>query len=358
MDFVARYGADAHKFTLAFLSVQGQDVPISPDSFALGSKFANKIWNATRYLLMNMEGRTVVPFERIEQRAVDRWIYHRLNEAVGAMHAAMAAYRMDDAARAVYEFFWNDFCDWYIEASKLSLYSDDDAEKDRAASLLLYVLEEALRLMHPFLSFISEEIYSKLPAELGCADGSAAAGGRPAHLIAAHFPHTHAEREDAETAALFSSLQELVRAIRTVRSEFNLPPGAKPVAYVNVGVETSIGRFLSDEQALIVVLAGLGALEFGTDAARRAGGFTTVGSGFEAYLYIREMIDVAAEAQRLEKNIGKARAALQQAERKLASDGFRAKAAPDIVAKEQAKRADLADQVARMETVLAELRAR
>ena len=369
LDIVARYGADAHKFTLAYLSVQGSDVPIAPDSFQLGSKFANKIWNATRYLLMNLEGRTLVPFDRIVLNDVDRWIFFRLDQTVRTVAEGMNHYRMDEAARGVYEFFWNDFCDWYIEASKLDLYSDDDAQKDRAVSLLLYVLEESLRLMHPFMSFISEEIYQRLPRELtpadrsgtlpGYGDQTAGKGQRPIAAIVGRYPQTSATRSDAAARAAatgFAGLQELVRGIRTIRSEFTIPPGRHFDVYVRYGDDRGeLGAFFRDNQAIVTSLGGIDTLEIGVDDRRRSGAVAIVGSGFEAYLYIRDLIDVEAQLGRLDKSIARTTKGLKQAEGKLASEGFLAKAKPEVVEAERAKAADLRDQLARMENVRREL---
>lgn len=355
LDIVAQYGADSHKFTLAYLSVQGSDVPIAPDSFQLGSKFANKIWNATRFLLMNLDGRTLLPFDEITLRDVDRWIYFRLDQAVGQVRSGMENYRMDDASRAVYEFFWNDFCDWYIEVSKLGFYATDDAEKDRGASLVLYVLEEALRLMHPFMSFISEEIWQRLPDELAPADGSP----RPEALIVGTYPQEHAWRSDATaraSAAGFGALQELIRGVRTIRSEFTIPPSTTFDVYVRI---TEPGSTLSDFFArhadLVARLASLSSVEVGDDAARRIGAVATVGSGFEAYLYVRSLIDVDAQVARLDRSIAKVEKGLKQSEGKLSSEGFIAKAKPEVVEAERAKAADLRDQLDRMNAVRAEL---
>jgi valyl-tRNA synthetase len=349
LEIVDKYGADAHKFTLAYLSVQGQDIPIAPESFQLGSKFANKIWNATRYLLMNLEGRTLIPFDDIDLHDTDRWIYYRLNAAVRTVESAMNTYRMDEAARAVYEFFWNDFCDWYIEASKLDLYSEDPAAQDRSVSLLLYVLEEALRLMHPFVSFISEEIYQKLPRELRTTDA----------VITAPFPQVRPERENEQArdaAAGFGALQELVRGIRTMRSEFTIPPGKSVDVYVNVAEDRAdLKQFLSANRDLIRQLAGVGEIGVGSDSIARAGRVAVVGSGFEAYLAILDLIDVNAQLARLEKSIGKTEKGLRQAAGKLASEGFRAKAKPEVVEAERAKAADLRDQLERMIAVREEL---
>ena len=196
LEVVKIYGADAMRFTLVFLASQGQDILIDMESFKLGSRFANKIWNAARFLLMNMEGRTIKALDECALKPVDRWIIHQLNEAAAVVARALEGYRFNEAAQGVYEFFWNDFCDWYIEASKLSLYADDEAERDRAASILAAMLEESLRLLHPFVSFVSEEIYQKLPDSLP--------RKRPA-LISAPYPEFRDDRRDDTVHAHFSS---------------------------------------------------------------------------------------------------------------------------------------------------------
>ncbi len=166
LELIDEYGADALKFTIAFLCAQGQDVLFDKEAVKLGSRFANKIWNASRYLLMNLEGRTLLAPGAVKLTDIDRWIRHRLNSAAAAVRAALEGYRFNEAAQAVYEFIWNDFCDWYIEAAKLSL-SSDGPEKDRIVTLLLGILEESLRLAHPFLPLITEEIYQTLPGACG-----------------------------------------------------------------------------------------------------------------------------------------------------------------------------------------------
>lgn len=353
LEIVAKYGADAHKFTLAYLSVQGQDVPISPDHFQLGSKFANKIWNATRFLFGNLEGRSLLPFADCRLTDLDRWVLARLDAATAAVHQAMAGYRMDEAARAVYEYFWNDFCDWYIEGNKLRLNEGGQAA-DTAASMLLYVLEESLRLLHPFMSFISEEIYQQLPPELVPADGSP----RAQAAIVAEFPTARAERRTEQFRASesgFGAVQEIVRGIRTLRSEFTLSPAARFVAYLKPAADFTHAAVVQRAHELIANLAGLSQLEIGNDESRRDGAITVVGSGFEIYLYVRDLIDSQAQKARIAKSLDKLRKGLAQAEKKLASEGFLSKARPEVVESERAKARDLADQAARQERVLAEL---
>jgi len=197
LDIVSEFGADALKFTLVYLSAQGQDILMDKEGFKLGSKFANKVWNASRYLLMNIPDEGVLPRDQLVKNDVDRWIETRLNATIRTVDDAMAAYRYNDVGHAIYEFFWNDFCDWYIEATKLEFNAGAD-RKRMAVSKLVVILEETLRLMHPFLSFITEEIYQQLP-------------GHGFSLVTADFPKADPARDDAGADAKFSVLQELVR---------------------------------------------------------------------------------------------------------------------------------------------------
>ncbi|TVQ37420.1 MAG: valine--tRNA ligase [Spirochaetaceae bacterium] len=346
LDIVHRFGADALKFTLSFLAAKGQDILLDEDDFHFGSKFANKIWNASRYLLMNLEGRTLLAPDRIELKPIDRWILHRLNGAIAEVRRAMDAYRFNDATSAGYEFFWNDFCDWYIEASKISLYSDNDAEKDRAASLLVYVLEESLRLLHPFLSFITEEIYQKLPEF---------PEARSQSIIVADYPVERPERDAPQVGRDFDVLQELVRAVRTLRSEFTIPPATRIRFHVRSEPGFASTGFLIEHSALITLLTTAQDVTFSGSAPDAEGSVAVVGTGFEVYVFIRDAIDVAAEIARLRKSIEKLQKALDASQKKLASDGFLQKAGEQIVQKEREKRDELARRISKMQGYMAEL---
>ncbi|AFG38511.1 valine--tRNA ligase [Spirochaeta africana] len=351
LEIVDEYGADALKFTLAFMCAQGQDILIDKESFGLGSRFANKIWNATRYLLMNLEGRTIIPFPDIQLQPVDEWIYHRLNDTVAAAHKAMASFRFNDATQAVYEFFWNDFCDWYVEASKLSLFGGDDpaaeAEKDRAVSLLMYLLEESMRLLHPYMSFITEEIYAKLPA-LQPADGSP----RSELLITARFPQTAAERENPKAAAAFASLQEAVRLVRTLRSEFTIPPSARVRFAIVTDDGFAAADFLRQQVPLIELLTKAEGVQVmaaadSSDSAA-AGAVRVVGNGFQCLVYVRDQIDIEAELAKLNRNAGKLQQQLEATRRKLANENFVSRAIPEVVAKERDKQREFEDKLAKI----------
>jgi valyl-tRNA synthetase len=345
LDVVEEFGADAHKFTLAFLATSGQDILLEKDDFHFGSKFANKIWNASRYILMNLEGRTLIPREELTLGEVDRWIYHRLNAAAAEVHRSMEAYRFSNATQAVYEYFWSDFCDWYIEATKLSLYSDDEAEKDRGVSLLIYVLEESLRLLHPFMSFITEEIFAQLPHFPGKAEA----------VIIAPYPRAAAEREAPRIATQFASLQELVRLVRTLRSEFTIPPQKRIVFEVKFEEDFPAGAFLERQVELIRMLTGAEQVGFTAGGPSRDGSIALVGVGFECYVYVRDVIDVSAQVSRLEKNRQKAAKQLDSTRRKLENPGFLQNAGEEVVAKEREKEQELARQVEKLDLYLAEL---
>jgi valyl-tRNA synthetase len=365
LEVVDRFGADALKFTLSFLSAQGQDILIEMESFSLGSRFCNKIWNATRYLLMNLEDRTFLQRDQIEMKDIDHWIYHRLNDAAASVHRAMASYRYDDASRACYEYFWNDFCDWYVEATKLSLYSEDEHEKDRAISLLMYVLEESLRLLHPFLPFLTEEIYQKLPDFLPViqaeTDATAHAGtsttcpDRPASIMVSHYPLVDAARENGEVAARFSSLQELVRLVRTMRSEFTIPPSQKVRFHVKTDSGFDGARFFNEHVDLIRLLTSASEVTLGSAKPASEGAIPAVGVGFEVYVFVREVIDVQTEIAKLTRDIEKTTVALNGTLKKLGNPGFVSKADDSIVAKEREKKDELERRISKMKDYIREL---
>jgi len=344
LEIVDEYGADALKFTMIFMSAQGQDILIDKESFKLGSKFANKIWNASRYIMMNLEGRTLVPIEDIELKSADKWIFHRFNEAVRKTRAAIESYRFNDAAQAGYEFFWNEFCDWYVEASKISLYSDDENEKNRAVSLLIHVLGESLKLLHPFLSFITEEIYQNLPG----ADG---------FLMKKSFPEVSEARDFPEEASLFESLQEMIRGVRTLRSEFTIPPEKR----VTVKVLTDSGfaghEFFQDNRSLASELMKSPDLEILKDKPDTEGSVPVAGKVYEAYVYIRDVVDIPKEIAKLKKEADKQDKLIISTTKKLSNSGFLDRAPAEVIEKEKEKLAEFEDRSEKVKRYLKDLQA-
>ena len=339
LDIVAEYGADAFKFTLAFLAAQGQDILIDSETFKFGSKFANKIWNASRYILMNLEGRNLIPLKEIALNDVDKWILHRFNETVSDVDKAVKGYRFNDAAKAMYEFFWNDFCDWYVEASKLSLYSGDDAEKDRAVSLIIHVLDESLRMLHPFLSFITEEIYQKLPEH-------------EESIVNAPYPEYTASRENPEIAAKFAFLQTIVSAVRTMRSELTVPPSKKVRVMLKLEKKDD---FFKTNSSLMALLMSASSVELVDQKPTESGCVMVAGTGFEAYVSVKDVIDVPQEIAKLKAEIAKNEKILEKSLKKLENPQFMSKAAPEAIAKEQAAKEELTTLIEKKKTYLAEL---
>ncbi len=339
LDIVAEYGADAFKFTLAFLAAQGQDILIDSETFKFGSKFANKIWNASRYILMNLEGRNLIPLKDIALKDVDKWILHRLNETVAEVDRAIKGYRFNDAAKAMYEFFWNDFCDWYVEASKLSLYSDDNAEKDRAVSLIIHILSESLRMLHPFLSFVTEEIYQKLPEHAES-------------IVNAPYPEYTKDRENPEIAAKFASLQTIVSAVRTMRSELTVPPSKKVKVMLKL---EKADDFFKTNSSLMALLMSASSVELVSGKPEESGCVMVAGAGFEAYVSVKDVIDVPQEIAKLKAEIAKNEKILEKSLKKLENPQFMSKAAPEAIAKEQAAKEELTTLIEKKKTYLAEL---
>lgn len=354
LEVVDEFGADALKFTFAFLAAQGQDLPMEKETFRIGSKFANKIWNASRYILMNLEDRSLLSDDEIVLGEVDKWIYHRMGEAAEAASAGIEGFRFNDGAQAVYEFFWNDFCDWYIESSKLTLYSSDEREKDRTITLLIKVLEEALRLLHPFLPFITEEIYQKLPIR-GEALITAAYPGKEASAATSTTDTTGHGRHYPKAAAGYESLQELVRLVRTLRSEFTIPPERKLAVHVKTEPGLPQAGFLENHSDLISLLVGASSLVFSGDEPGKPGAVKLIGTGFEGYVFVKDVIDVPREIEKLKKGIEKTEKQIAQTEKKLSNPTFLEKAPAEVVEKEKQKKEELSVKIGKMRVYVTEL---
>ncbi|MDR0553299.1 MAG: valine--tRNA ligase [Treponema sp.] len=353
LEIVDEFGADALKFTLAYLCAQGQDILMDKESFKLGSRFANKVWNASRYILMNLEGRSLV--EKPALLPVDEWIYSRLNGAARIITDAFLSYRFNDAAQAAYEYFWNDFCDWYVEATKLSIKTETAAaEKDRATTVLLDVLAESLRLLHPLLPFVTEEIYGKLPqTEQGL-------------LINAPYPVFTEERDNPLAEERFGFLQELVRAVRTLRSECTIPPDRK--LRMLVRLDSPQRAIPEEDAALIKLLTGTGELEIqdiagapdgapsgGAVFSRPAGSIGLAGSGFEAFVYIADAVDTVFLKKKFAKEVEKDRAYIAALRAKLANEKFIQNAPPELTAGERRKLEDALKRTEKLEAYISGL---
>lgn len=335
IEVVKEYGADAMKFTLSYMATQGQDILIDMDSFKFGSRFANKVWNATRYLLMNLEGRTLIDLDNIELSVMDQWIYYRLNEAAKKVESSMKNYRFNDGAAAVYDFFWNDFCDWYVEYSKPLLYSEDEKVKDRAISILLDLLAESMRLMHPYVSFLTEEIYSKLPNVND-------------DLIIAKYPTWTEERNYKGANKKVEDLQEVIRGIRALRGDLQISPEKKVKVVVRPDKNNESGSFLLQQSQLIKMFSNSSEVLIDLDGSSDITGAVPVaGAGFESFVFVKDAIDIEKEIAKLEKEIAKAEKSLSGTLRKLQNEKFINNAKQEAIDKEHSKKAEFEEVIAK-----------
>ena len=358
LEIIDMYGSDALKFTLAFMCAQGQDILVDKDSFKLGSRFCNKVWNASRYLLGNLEGRNLVPVTDADLTELDKWIYSRLNHAAKTARDALDSYRYNDAASAMMEYFWNEFCDWYVEATKINFKNGDDKEKNRQASVLMNILEESLRLLHPYIPFVTEEIYAKLPVKELVAARKEAGTQKIASnsdyegmLINAPYPEYVEERENDQINKRFDVLKDLIGKVRALRVECGIDPAEK----INIAILVSKGsaaEVCREKVEMIQLLAGVKSVEFVNE--KPASSIGTVGSDFEAFIIVDESINKEQLLARFKKTLEKEQGYARMSQNKL--NGNFAKHAPaNLVEEEKQRLADSNKKIATLESYIKEL---
>ena len=355
MDLISMYGADAMRFNLLTLVTNNQDVRFDADidkktHELLGSPrtesaraFVTKIWNASRFVLGNLDG--VTPGEPRAVSQADAWIFSRLAKLSAEVTKDIETYQFGEMARELHAFFWNEFCDWYIEFSKASLREEGDARLQTQRNLV-YVLDNALRLLHPAMPFVTEAIWENVPH---------AEGEAPALMMAKWpEPESLASLVDEESERAVSLLCVVVSAVRSTRARYGISPKQELPVVLRAGFENA--RVLEGLKSQIISMAR--ASEFSivpSDAHKPAESACVVAHGCEVYCVLTGLIDFEAERARLTKE----RATLQKDEakfaKKLSNPGFLAKAAPEIVEKDTAKLAELRDKLARVEEQLAEL---
>ena len=339
-DGIPAFGADALRFTMASLATQGRDIKFDLGRIEGYRNFCNKLWNAARFVLMNTEGHDCgAQRTALELSAPDRWIRSRLQEVTTTVDAAFEKYRFDDACTALYRFLWGDFCDWYLEMVKPVIYGADadQARGTAARHTMVHTLEGALRLLHPIMPFITEELWRKV-APLTRTSGTLAEGEA---LIRAPWPVVTPDQRDPEAEREMTFVQELVTAVRTIRAEMGIPPG-KHLTLLVSGAQSAI-TILHRHENLIKPLCRLESWQ-ALDGTAPSGCATGVVADLTLFIPLAGVIDLEAEAARLDKGIKKLDDDLARVEKKLGNPGFLAKAMPEVVAKEQAKRQELGEK--------------
>ena len=343
LEVIKEYGADTLRFTLITGQAPGNDQRFRYENVEASRNFANKIWNASRFLLMNLEGEQALNLPSNLNRH-DRWILDSFNETVKRATALLERYELGDAARILYDFLWGDFCDWYIELSKLPLYGDNETEKQAAKGVLSYVLEGTLRLLHPFMPFISEEIWQQLDQK----------GGVPA-LITAPWPKVADELVDKEARDEMNLVMGVIKAVRNLRSEVGLPPGKKSHVFLRAP-EKLLPLFISEKVFMEKLSWSEPIVVLSSKEEKPPHSLTALIDEVEVYLPLEGIVDLDQEIIRLEKEFQDAAKELGKAEAKLRNEGFLQRAPSEVVQKEKTKRDEYSLMTEKLRTRLAELR--
>lgn len=344
LDLMEHYGADGMRFGLMLQVTGVQDLKFDDDKLLSSRNFANKIWNAARFVLMNTEGYT--PQAPQPTTVADRWILSRLAALTEKTSAGIDAYLFGEVARDLYEFFWSEFCDWYIELAKGRLQNGTDAERASVQSVLVYTLDKALRLLHPMMPFLTEEIWGRLPLEESDKAPSLMIAAWPSGDEMAHLIDPPAEKT-------IELIKAVIVAARATRARYGISP--RDGLTVMVRGDASAVALLEADSELVTSLANISTLVLSTDGDRPANAAVMVAEGLEIAIPLEGIVDLGAERTRLEKEREKIQAELGKFNKKLSNPGFLAKAAPEIIEKDTAKVAELTEQVALIDAQIAEL---
>ncbi|HJV32025.1 MAG TPA: valine--tRNA ligase, partial [Bacillales bacterium] len=327
MDVIDQYGADALRYFLSTGSSPGQDLRYSNEKVESTWNFANKIWNASRFALMNMEGFTFEDIDLSGEKSVaDRWILTRLNETIDTVTRLSDKYEFGEVGRALYNFIWDDFCDWYIEMAKLPLYGEDEQAKKTTRSILAYVLESTMKLLHPFMPFITEEIWQNLPH-------------KGESITVANWPEVKLELTDNQAAQEMKLLMEMIRSVRNIRAEVNTPMSKKIKILIKTK-DDSILAIVEKNRSYIERFCNPEELQMGTNLEAPEKSMTAVITGLEIILPLEGLINIEEEVARIEKELDKLNKEVERVQKKLSNEGFIKKAPESVIEEERAKEKD------------------
>lgn len=319
LTIMEKFGTDALRFSLASSAVPGRDMQISDENFASARNFCNKLWNVSRFVMMNLEDAPPRQFDPKELGLPERWILSASSRAAGSLSKAYETYQLAEAARILYEFLWSNFCDWYVEISKISLLNASDPQRSQTLFVLETVLKNSLKLAHPILPFITEAIWRDLPGE-----------NADTPLLNIPFPSaSEIYAGGEETFEEMKLLMEVVSALRRLRAEFSVPSGSRPSLFVR-GSETELAKLRSQE-AIIKHLGKIQGLKLGENMVQPKNSAAVLAGALELFLPLEGIIDLAKEKGRLEREMNKIEEELARLSAKLSNDGFRHRAPPEEV---------------------------
>ena len=344
MDVIDKYGADALRFFLSTGSSPGNDLRFYWEKVESTWNFGNKIWNASRFALMNMEGLTHEEIDLSGKKSIaDEWILTRLQETIDDVTRLIDVYEFGEVGRLLYNFIWDDFCDWYIEMAKLPLYGEDEEAKKTTRSILAHVLDQTMKLLHPFMPFITEEIWQHLPHQ-----GES--------ITVAAWPVRNEEFVFGEATKKMNLLKEIIRSVRNTRAELNVPMSKKIELLIKVK-DSSVLSNLEEGRSYLEKFCNPEQLQLGTDLQAPEKSMSSVLSGVELYLPLAGLLDLDAEIARLEKEVKKLDSEVERVQKKLSNQGFVAKAPAKVIQEEKAKEKDYLEKRATVQARIDELKA-
>ena len=350
LDVINEYGADALRFTVAFLSPLGQDVLFSAEKCEIGRNFANKIWNAGRFLLMNKAeifgtapSRSLheLPAEHLD--LADRWILSRLNSAIRDFNSALEEFHINEGSKVLYDFIWHDFCDWYVELAKTRFYGDEPAEvKQVVVTRALWIFDQGLRLLHPIMPFVTEELWQHLSDRDG------------ACIMRAQFPKVDEWWVNQKTENEMAFVQNVINALRNIRGENNIAP-SKEISVKVRSIDSGSEAIFETYGKYLKKLARVAGIEFLTTAEKPRLASSAIVDGTEIFVPLEGIIDMEAERARLEKEITRLQQSLEAIERKLGNASFVERAPKEVVEREREKQASVRTTIEKLKENLTHL---
>lgn len=343
IDVIDKYGADSLRYTLSTGTAPGQDLKFSYEKVEASWNFINKVWNASRFALINMNGLKVQDIDLSNVTEVsDKWILTRLNETIDTVTSLSEKYEFGEVGRTLYNFIWDEFCDWYIEIAKISLYGEDEGAKHTTRSVLAFVLDQTMRLLHPFMPFVTEEIWQNLPH-----DGKS--------ISIAKWPEVNDKQMDKEASEAMKTLVDIIRVVRNIRSEVNTPL-SKKVDIELKPVDEKYKAILEQNMSYIERFCNPEKLTISFDLKPSDSAMTAVISGVEIYLPLEGLINIEEEIVRLEKELDKWNKEVLRVQGKLANERFMAKAPEKVIEEERAKESDYLAKKSSVEERIANLK--
>lgn len=343
MDVIDKYGADSLRFFLSTGSSPGNDLRFYWEKVESTWNFGNKIWNASRFALMNMEGLTYDEIDLTGKKSIaDQWILTRLQETIENVTRLIDVYEFGEVGRLLYNFIWDDFCDWYIEMAKLPLYGEDEAAKKTTRSILAHVLDQTMKLLHPFMPFITEEIWQHLPHQ-----GES--------ITVAAWPKRNDEFNYPEATKKMNLLKEIIRSVRNTRAELNVPMSKKIELLIKVK-DPGVLSNLEEGRSYLEKFCNPEKLQLGTEIQAPEKSMSSVLSGVELYLPLAGLLDIDVEIARLEKEVTMLDNEVERVQKKLSNQGFVAKAPAKVIDEEKAKEQDYLEKRATVQARIEELK--